>query len=421
MPTKKERMSKRKERDELEHEPGFVPGDNPNKARARRSVRFRPTKVNVPKESFSVAEMLDPRSVPVNLDNEQFRDERSPGTRVIGQFKMRPSMFDELAKYTESALDSRIQTLGNRYGVLDQIDEVSNFVVNYMGATQLYETLKLTEQQGMPYKLKALKFGKIDVPSFLPPLVNSLGSYETREGYMTIKDIEGTTLSLSAKAILAADRINAMSLDLPDTFTSDNLDNSLWPSTRGPDDIFDRFVEITDLPRTYMMGDVPVVIDQNNLTQDFLDALSGHELITDEHKAIWESWMKYVTSDNFEELCASNEGLVNGSVTFSDHIQVRLLNKLFPQFNNLYQGWFDKLFKTCTFVPTSSGTSAQFVQPKGEMGKHSYQISELEAAIGLMLIPSQDVTYKPEYSTTTMFNRQDMFNRFASFFKTSTQ
>lgn len=410
-----------------------TPGSNPNKSKAQGSKKYRPKKGSQPTNVQNIVESIEPRKTPIPLIPTTVRDERTPGTDVIGHFRFRHEMVNEFILNTSELLESRFSNLFSRYGLIpgppgmaqDVIcDHLSEFITYYSVATQLYQTLANTEQEGMPYKLKALKYGNIIVPNFIPPLINSLGSYRTPEGVMRVKAIESLTLYYSAKAILAGDQLDLFRPgEVPGNFNQNNLDSAIFESSDNPLDMLTFLLDVSGASDQLHVAGTDYPIDREKITNASVLALVAAGFINiGVDAAVWTEWTDYNESNITFNQLVNNLGLTNGMNIFNDRQQCTLLGSLFTRYNRKYGGWMERGFLSSKFTPSDNGTSAQFLRKPEEDAKvgaiHDYKVSPTESAVGLMLIPSIETDYVPKYVTSIQHSRDDAFYQFASHFMT---
>lgn len=416
--------SKTENNDRDEGKPtGTKPGDNPNLRRAKVSKQYRPSRQNVKKNVLNIAENVEPRKTPINLVNDQFRDQRKVGTRIVGSFDLRPEMFTELIAYTTSCMQSQLDRLEIRQGVVDHLPSLSEFMVRYSVATQLYETLVISQQEGMPYKLKALKYGSITIPNFLIPFVQSLGSFNTHEGIVICEDIESHVMRETALAILAASNLDHVYVRLPATFTAANLKRAVWETSQPWHSQVTSLSVRLGLNQSFTTGDLPISIDWKTITVSAIKKLIEWKVFPLNQQAHANALIDLRDNGTFASFIR-NTPFCDGNTIFSDKVMVTLISNIFPSFNNHYSGWCESAFISSKFQPSKSGTSAQFVKPSDDTlsyGQHDYSISSQEAAVGLILLPSKRVEFEPKYSTTSEFSRQQLFFEFASTTKSGTK
>lgn len=444
---------------------GMNKGDNPNKTKSNKS-KSRPrrgkrgnnnqnsssaeNKLGFSSSTASI-EAIDPRAHPISLPNSKsIQHHRRMNTRYIGYFSVRPECFDDLCKLTFEAMRTRYQIISNRVKEFREMKRVCDFIVYFSSACQYFETLSITQQAGNPYKLKSLKFGQIEVPNFLLPMITSLGAYATNDGIIRVKAIENIVMRLAAHAVYNAHKLYP-DIGIPVEITSSSkINKMIWEPSDFKEDIFPIYCRLCGFETNFEISGIVHEIDGTQLTPEYIQQLQGLDLIVEQFAMDLFRWMEYYNGNEpWESLFIReirgneidndgnvNEGvrteeddrLWNGDDVLSDSSIVSMLNSSVTRFNTEYTWWIKMLFKSSTFVPSKSGTSCQFITPSNmvkhvnnqiNVGSHTFRISQAEAEMGYLLLPSIDAGYSPEFeifsTNERFFHAIEFTKQFAKF------
>jgi len=408
-------------------------GDNPNKTKASRSKKFRPTKL-FEKSIPNVIEQVEPK-IPLKAEviGHEFTQMRYPGTKIVGTILLRPEFVDELIHMSRNIIDATLANVSARRNMAYPT-ELADFLVYYCLATQCYETLFITGQETASYKLKALKFAGIDVPDWLTPLVQAIGNYTTAEGVIQIRAIEQFVPYFTVKAITAGKALNLVDNSL--LFTPDIVGGTypLWSSSNKNRDMSDllatnmrnSFLSINVIagPATFVPVNVDLLHGPNPADMRIMVQNAMVTNIPTANRTFLSAFLNLRaapvnTMFTNPALAAdvATVGLIDGDATLSITNMIKDLGLLIPAFNTRFSYLICEQFKSTRFAPASGGSAAQFVVPEknnanislyDSTARHDYKMSPSSATIGLILIPANETEFSPEYSVGTELSRNQL-------------
>jgi hypothetical protein len=335
---------------------------------------------------------------------------------------------DMIIKIVDTAHDSLITRIN-----LPDVAPILHTIIPMIFATQLYESLQITNKDGQVYKLKALKYSKFNVPEFITPFIQTIGSFETTDGIIETKNSETLLLRLLTRAF---NNFDANVVNLPGyvplvqmygdpvwpTFDFAELKNSIaesfFTALYGQTFIIQNAVgnPLTVRLPFFNRGDDPVTYAQVN-SQIVLDPNLIYSMWA--FGALWNM-------DTFDQFLSINDPF------FWNAVGIFPSNQTVTQFTEWtgfvaqyytceFSGLMEKLFKCSVFAPAKQGTYAQFVQPERDetylgssyAGKHKYDIPNTDVAAGFVLIPSTEVDLTPHYTVDSDHSRVWHLNELA--------
>jgi len=422
------------------------PGDNPNKRNMNTRKKFRQKKKNKPSNGEAKREYVDPLREPVEVDLDNYIFAKAPGKIVVGKIKLRHNFVDEITKMTRSALIAARDSLSMRID-FPEIDVYADSIVPMLIATQLFETLRVVQRDnGVAYKLKSLKHSRLQVPSFLPSLIQTIGTFETKEGIIMIEHSETLMLQFLQHSFLKSNvAVRYPEFEEFEEIPEGGFRYNDYPYKQGIWNTFDCIEYLRDvcediagefiresypfelLDGTHIRLRLPdlkegVEIDQVESTINLI-AEQKPEFPVERLLACYKAYAYNTYAEIQDEVVS-----ILGHTKRPDGDVVRYVTYggMYAQYVNFtLSDTISKLFKTSIFSPTTGGTEAQFVHSddEGDLLMNStanvvYNHSIADMAAGLLLVPSTRITFMPEYKVSNEMPRRNAFGNFITNFRT---
>lgn len=393
----------------------FKNGDNPNKANAKGSKLRLDIDKSIPKtKSNNTIEMVEPRKYALDMNAEGISITKHPGHREVGKIELREEMIQELITWVTTIIYAALSQINLKminfpgpYGSLQaNVECYARVIVHVATTIQLYSTLKNTNQNGMAYKIKAMESIRLSIPTFLLPIISSIGSVKVKEGIIGVKSIERLVLQYAARS---ARQMEICCLPLGRKEYDDvDIKDSLFDNSLSRDEEFSQYCRVVGIKDKFKIGKTDFEIQPDKMTISFIDEMTKIKKIADDRGKFYKHFIKYRNHKmTHKEFCAEIK-VSNGNQKFSDTEIVKHINDYAPKFQLLYNGWIEQKFETSEYTGTGSGTTAQFVTPCNRLAQFPYSISDNEAIMGLILIPAKSVVYRPRYTVFSEKTREEM-------------
>jgi len=369
---------------------------------------------------------IPPSELPI--EGQDFFSRRKFGTQIVGRIHLRHQFVDELIYLTTNSLQSRFDYLTTRMNV-SLPSSTPSFIVSYCLATQAYSSLAITNQQSSDYPLKALVHCNVTVPSWLVPLVQTIGNFETSSGQVQVAAIEQLVPLWTLTAIQAVHDMNVgyhspFSVpERPILFKCSNLKEDLLGILKYHNPNYFGKIELQT-----EFGSVQVEVDFLNEPVLPLIALIGGDMclmdpVRKQELCIFLGIRDLNYDAIFTKLHADGNDwfLVDGNRNYPMKDLASNIGIASYHYLNNVSLLVSELFISTPFVPGRGGTSAQFVTPPSPPvsnfsvhsahAEHDFSLSGPSEAAGMILVPSNEAKFQPKFLTDTNTNRSFMFEK----------